>query len=98
MWPNARTFGLVLLAKTTECYVSSSRERDSANASPVAADGIVFIPLRESFHTCSIAVGLQDHGRLCDSLIPLIRDSSRIPFGIRTPVVVLRKIQYLSLT
>jgi hypothetical protein len=32
--------------------------------SPVAAGGIV------SFHPCSIAVRLQDHDRLCDSLNP----------------------------
>ena len=47
--------------------------------SPVAAGGIV------SFHTRSIAVGLQDRGRLCDSLGPSFRPSSPISFDIEAP-------------
>ena len=43
-----------------------------------------------AFHPCTIAVGLQVHDRLCDSLIPSIRNLFPTPFGVGTPAVDLR--------
>ena len=52
--------------------------------SPVAAGGIV------TFHPYSKAVWLKECDRLCDSLIPLVRESSPAVFTIGAPVVTHR--------
>jgi len=61
--------------------------RGQTDRSPVAAGGIV------SFHARSIAVWLQDHDRLCDSLIPSVRNSSPNIFIIGTPDLSTRNLR-----